>query len=223
MLRSSGKSSFKRSEICCGLQDATHRRSWRRGLLRPFHGPVAGPATCVSSARCNCPARRCCTYSRRRSSAASLPVFGRRASNSAFHCATEARYSNRPPRVAALRRSSREIVDGERPNRRAVSRTPTPCALRIAISSRSENDRYRPLSAARSTHGIPPPSRNHRLPAAPEAPTATPASSLRSPLAISRQNARCTSRRNDGAPGDFIGARPGNSRIHPAGLPINPS
>jgi transposase InsO family protein len=42
-----------------------------------------------------------------------------------------------------------------------------------------------------------------------------------SPFAISRQNARCTSRRNDGRPGDFIGERPVNASIHPAGLPIN--
>jgi len=42
-----------------------------------------------------------------------------------------------------------------------------------------------------------------------------------SPVAISRQNARSTSRRNDGAPGDFIGDRPVNATIHPAGLPIN--
>jgi transposase InsO family protein len=46
---------------------------------------------------------------------------------------------------------------------------------------------------------------------------------LVSPLAISRQNARCTSRRNDGRPGDFIGDRPVNATIHPAGLPINTS
>ena len=44
---------------------------------------------------------------------------------------------------------------------------------------------------------------------------------LVTPLAISRQNARCTSRRNDGRPGDFIAERPVNSCIHPAGLPIN--
>jgi hypothetical protein len=44
---------------------------------------------------------------------------------------------------------------------------------------------------------------------------------LVSPLAISRQNARSTSRRNDGAPGDFIADRPVNAVIHPAGLPIN--
>ena len=54
----------------------------------------------------------------------SLAVFGRRAAISAFHCATPARYSNLPLRVAALRLSSREIVDGERSIRRAISRTP---------------------------------------------------------------------------------------------------
>src|ERR1035437_6044124 len=54
-------------------------------------------------------------------------------------------------------------------------------------------------------------------------PTASAASSLLKPLAISRQNNRSTSRRSDGLPGDFIGALPVNSVIHPAGLPINPS
>jgi hypothetical protein len=34
---------------------------------------------------------------------------------SACHWAVVARYSSLPPRVAALRRSSLEIVDGERP------------------------------------------------------------------------------------------------------------
>jgi hypothetical protein len=43
------------------------------------------------------------------------------------------------------------------------------------------------------------------------------------PLAISTQNCRWISRRCDGAPGDFIGERPVNSFIHPAGLPINTS
>jgi hypothetical protein len=42
-------------------------------------------------------------------------------------------------------------------------------------------------------------------------------------LPISRQNSRSTSRRSDGAPGDFIADRPVNSFIHPAGLPINTS
>jgi hypothetical protein len=42
-------------------------------------------------------------------------------------------------------------------------------------------------------------------------------------LAITRQNSRSTTRRCDGAPGDFIGDRPVNAVIHPAGLPINTS
>src|ERR1700704_1025691 len=71
--------------------------------------------------------------------------------------------------------------------------------------------------------GIPPRSLNHRLPAAEDAPTANAASSLLEPFAISRQNKRPTSRRNDGFPGDFIGALPVNSLIHPAGLPIETS
>jgi hypothetical protein len=71
--------------------------------------------------------------------------------------------------------------------------------------------------------GMPPRSRNHRLPAACDAPTATAASSLVSPLPISRQNSRSTARRNDGAPGDLIADRPVNSFIHPAGLPTNTS
>jgi cytochrome c biogenesis protein CcmG, thiol:disulfide interchange protein DsbE len=71
--------------------------------------------------------------------------------------------------------------------------------------------------------GIPPRSLNQRLPAACDAPTANAASSLLKPLAISRQNNRSTSRRNEGFPGDFIGALPVNSVIHPAGLPINTS
>ncbi|MFE0153662.1 hypothetical protein ACFWY5_41450 [Nonomuraea sp. NPDC059007] len=71
--------------------------------------------------------------------------------------------------------------------------------------------------------GIPPRSRNHRLPVADDAPTAAAASSLVTPLAISRQNARSISRRSEGAPGDFIGALPVNAFIQPAGLPINTS
>jgi hypothetical protein len=43
------------------------------------------------------------------------------------------------------------------------------------------------------------------------------------PSAIRRQNTRSMSRRCDGRPGDFIGERPVNSFIHPAGLPITTS
>ncbi|MBC9718899.1 hypothetical protein H9Y04_40875 [Streptomyces sp. TRM66268-LWL] len=68
---------------------------------------------------------------------------------------------------------------------------------------------------------MPPRSRNQQLPATCDAPTA--ASSLVSPLAIPRQKSRSPSRRNDGAPGDFIADLPVNAFIHPDGLPINTS
>ncbi len=70
---------------------------------------------------------------------------------------------------------------------------------------------------------MPPRSRNHRVPTAGDTPTATAASSLDKPLAISRQNKRSTSRRCVGFPGDFIGDLPVNAFIHPAGRPINTS
>src|SRR3712207_5674382 len=115
------------------------------------------------------------------------------------------------------------MVEGWRRNSRAISRIPAPCTRRSAISSRSWKDRYLPDSGVRLSAGIPPRSRNQREPAACDAPTATAASSLVRPLAISRQNPRSTSRRRDGAPGDFIAALPVNAFIHPAGLPTHTS
>jgi transposase InsO family protein len=58
------------------------------------------------------------------------------------------------------------------------------------------------------------------VPAAGDTPTATAASSAVTPVAISRQNSRSTSRRSTGAPGDFIADLPVNALIHSAGLPI---
>src|SRR4051812_44101377 len=55
---------------------------------------------------------------------------------------------------------------------------------------------------------MPPRWRNHRNPTGPDTPTATAASSLLSPSTILTQNARSTSRRRGGRPGDRIGARP---------------
>jgi len=46
-----------------------------------------------------------------------------------------------PLRVAALRRTSRETVDGALPIRRAISLNPAPSAFKMAISSRSANDK----------------------------------------------------------------------------------
>ena len=58
MLGSSGKSMRNLAEICSGLHAVAHLRSWRRGLLRPFHGVTAGPATAVPSGRRTWPANR---------------------------------------------------------------------------------------------------------------------------------------------------------------------
>src|SRR5215218_8395176 len=71
--------------------------------------------------------------------------------------------------------------------------------------------------------GMPPRSRNHLVPAACDTPTTAAASSLDTPLAISHQNSRSTSRRSEGFPGDFSGERPVKAFIQPAGLPINTS
>src|SRR5437588_4363193 len=118
-----------------------------------------------------------------------------------------------PLRVAALRRSSREIVDADRPICRAIARTPAHCARRIASSSRSASDRYRPESGFADrpniAGGMPPAFRNHLVPIACGTPAATAASSLAIPDAIAAQNRRCSSRPAiGGRPGDNNGGRP---------------
>jgi hypothetical protein len=73
-----------------------------------------------------------------------------------FHCATDVRYSTLPPRVAALRRSSREIVDGDRPD--------LVCDISHAHTVRAKQGnlltfvkvRYLPVGGAKSIGGIPP-------------------------------------------------------------------
>ena len=55
---------------------------------------------------------------------------------------------------------------------------------------------------------MPPPWRNHRVPTGADTPTAAAASSLETPVAISRQNLRATSRGGGGRPGDRIAGRP---------------
>lgn len=126
---------------------------------------------------------------RSRSLTASFAGFGRRACRSAFRWAVEARYCSFPPRVAALRRSSLEMVDADRPNRRPISRTPASCARINAMSSRSANDKYRP-DTVRLICGIPPLSRNHRVPTMGDTPQSTAASSLVRPFATLAQNNR---------------------------------
>jgi hypothetical protein len=57
-------------------------------------------------------------------------------------------------------------------------------------------------------------------PTGPDTPQARAASSLVNPSAIFLQNARSTSRRIGGRPGDRIAGRPVRVVIHPAGLPM---
>ncbi|MGF9662076.1 hypothetical protein AAIH25_09430 [Arthrobacter crystallopoietes] len=71
--------------------------------------------------------------------------------------------------------------------------------------------------------GMPPRSRNQRVPSVCDTPTEIAAASLVHPVVIARQNARSVSRRNDGFPGDSIGDLPVNAVIQPAGLPITTS
>ena len=142
--------------------------------------------------------------------------FGRRADRSACHWAVVARYSSPPLRVAALRRSSREIVEADRPSRRPISCMEWPCTRRSAISSRSANERYRPESGFAEdlniAGGMPPAFRNHLVPTGCDTPASTAASSLLIPAAIANQNRLRSSRpATGGRPGDGNGARPDRS------------
>src|SRR4051794_10042385 len=68
---------------------------------------------------------------------------------------------------------------------------------------------------------MPPPWRNHRDPTGPDTPTAVAASSLETPVAISRQNLRSTSRGGEGRPGDRIAGRPVCCAVRPVGHAID--
>src|SRR4051812_21626642 len=201
--------------FCPGPRAGPPRRSCRRPCRRPFQG-TTGPCTAAPFGAMMRPASRSCTYRRSGSLIASLAAFGRRAERSACHCAVVARYARAPLRVAALRRSSREIVDGARSSRRAISRTPCCCARQIAISSRSANDRERPDSGfddgARWDGGMPPALRNQRAPTAGDTPAPTAASSLEHPAAMAAQNRWRSSRRaTEGRPGEGKAPRPAQS------------
>ena len=104
-----------------------------------------------------------------RSFAASFAAFGRRARRSACHCAVVARYSSSPPRVAALRRNSREIVDGDRPSCRAISRTPhgharprSPPARQTTSTAPTTGPNRLMASRHFRNHGCPPPATRRR-------------------------------------------------------------
>jgi hypothetical protein len=164
-----------------------------------------GPGTIVPSGRRTFPASRSCTYSRSLGLVASFASFGRFATISAFHCAVVARYPRFEARAAALRRSSREIVDASRLIRRPVSRGPWPCARRIAQTCRSMTPDT--VGSARVIGGMPPPSRNQRPPMTSDTPPASAASTVRRPCAIRRHNSRSTHRGKPHLPGERIFGR----------------
>jgi hypothetical protein len=138
-----------------------------RDLLR---APGPGPATVRAPAhrrawrspRPGDPAR---THAARGSRRACPPWDGERAV-SACHWAVVARYAAEWLRVDALRRSSREIVDGARPTRRAISRTPSCCAQDrdlLALSERQVPPRQRGQRDWRHPASLTEPPRPDRL------------------------------------------------------------
>jgi len=107
--------------------------------------------------------------------------------------------------VDALRRNSREIVEGDRFSRRAISRTPSFCARQMAMSSRSAKDRYRPDTVGAREGFTPPACRNHRTPTADDTPISSAASSELAPCPIAAQNwTRSCRQATVGRPGDGI-------------------
>ena len=107
----------------------------------------------------------------------------------------------------ALRRTSRDIVEAERPKRRLISCRLWPWTISSAISSRSANDKYLPDSGFAAglniAGGIPPAFGNHLVPTGCDTPAFIAAASLLIPVAISDQNS-CPSLRvaTGGRPGD---------------------
>ena len=215
---SSGKSVLSLAEICSGLQARAHRRCWRRtdrrfvqatcgaghlGAVRPYDPArqavlhIAAQRLVPREPRCPGPARR---------------ATGRATARS--WRGTRSRRGGSPRRF----RSSREIVEGARPRRRATSRTPWPCTRSSAISSRSSNDRVRSDSGLAETDrcvgGMPPDLRNHLAPTEGDRPASRAASSLVRPAAIAAQNRTSSARRaTGGRPGERSAAR--NARPEP--------
>jgi hypothetical protein len=71
-----------------------------------------------------------------------------------------------------------------------------------------------PVGSVRFSGGIPPAWRNHRVPTGTDTPTPADASTVVTPVAISRQNSRCTARDGSGRPGERIGGRNARSAAH---------
>ena len=206
---------------CGGARSGVGLRSsrlCRRPCGRPFQG-TAGPGTTVPPGATTAPASRSCTYVRSGAFVASFARLGHRATRSACHCAVVARQSRLPPRVAAFRRSSREMVEAALPTWRATSHTPCPLTRSSAIASRSANDRKRSeigfRDGARCGGAIPPIVRNHRARTGCETPQPIAAPSLERLSATNAQNLRrCPCRVTGGRSGDLEFPRKALSERH---------
>ena len=93
-----------------------------------------------------------------------------------------------------LRRNSRNTVEADRSNARAIDRIDSPRATPAAIRSRSTIVRNRPDGSARGRGGMPPAFPNQGSADARDAPAAAAASTVDNPAAIPRQNSRFTAR-----------------------------
>src|SRR3954453_757313 len=107
---SSGKSTCNRRAICSGLQARAHLRSFRGPCRRPFHG-TAGPETGALVGGMRALAGAPTAKVRKAGLSASLVDFALLGDRPAWHWAVVALSPNPPLRVAALRLSSREIVE----------------------------------------------------------------------------------------------------------------
>ena len=213
---SSGKSTRSRFAICSGLHDVAHRRSAACGRVAARSRRTSGPGTGVPSGRRS--ARRAAPARTRAAgrSPASFATFGRL--GAPLGVPLRRRRPVRPLaclRVAALRRSSREIVDGDRgraagdlahAHAAARARSRSPRAQRTTDTGPTAGPARSAASRQRDgTTASRPPATRRRTAAA---------SSLDTPRATACQNRTRSSRRAaDGRPGDHICAAHRTNRL----------
>ena len=177
-----GEVDRSRPEICSGLHAVAHRRSWRRGLLRPFHGLIAGPAHRGPVGPAHLAGEPVLHV-------LAQPVVGGELGR-LRDGAPSARPSTAPPTpgTRACRRGWPRCAAAPARSSTATARSRArsrarPCPRRAATRSprapRSTGTGTRPASSMNVA--IPPRSRNHRTASRRDTPTACAASSLLKP------------------------------------------
>ena len=189
MRGSSGKSTVSRAEICSGLHAVAHRRSWRdAACCGPSTARSPDPRTAVPSGRRTLPASRSCDV-------LAQPLVGGelgRLRAARHQLGLPLRHRRPVLELAAPRRRVAAQLARDRRRRPADLPRDLPDALALGAQQGDllalGKAQIPARTGSRSSVAIPPRSRNHRLPAAEETPTARAASSLLRPSAISRQN-----------------------------------